>query len=222
MAKIIGMTPRTLTEDGVLKQFVNQTYVDAIVGCGYNVLMLTLDNPNPEEIFELCDGFLITGGSDLDPVYFGENNDEGLSKGINPSLDILDKKVVEYAAKTKKPLLGICRGHQSINAFLGGTLHQHIGDSHKNLQDGHKVKTIKNRLLNFDEEIITNSYHHQAVKDVAPNMTAVCWHEDGTIEAIIHNELPIIGIQWHPEKFVGNKVSNVIFGKFKELVDNNK
>ena len=218
MTKLIGITPRTLTEDGVLKQFVNQTYVDAIVGCGFNVIMLTLDNPNPEAIFDLCDGFLITGGSDLDPACFGEEN-TGLSKGVNPSLDLLDKKVVEYALKTKKPLLGICRGHQSINVFCGGTLHQDIGDSHKSLKYDHKAKSIKNRLLAFDEEIIINSYHHQAVKDVAPNMTAVCFHEDGTNEAIIHNELPIIGVQWHPEKLPGDKVSNFIFEKFKELVN---
>lgn len=219
MKKLIGVTPRTLTEDGVLKQFVNQTYVDALIGCGFNVIMLTLDNPNPEDIFELCDGFLVTGGSDLDPACFGETNDEGLSKGINPSLDILDKMVVEYAAKTKKPMLGICRGHQSINAFLGGTLHQHIGDDHKGIAYDHKAKTIKNRLLDFDEEIIINSYHHQAVKDVAPNMTAIAWHPDGTNEAIIHNELPIIGVQWHPEKLPGDPVSNIIFNKFKELVE---
>ena len=59
MKKLIGVTPRTLTEDGVLKQFVNQTYVDALIGCGFNVIMLTLDNPNPEDIFELCDGSLL-------------------------------------------------------------------------------------------------------------------------------------------------------------------
>ena len=59
MNKIIGVTPRTLTEENVLKEFVNETYVNALVKSGFNVIMLTLDNNTPEEVFKLCDGFLI-------------------------------------------------------------------------------------------------------------------------------------------------------------------
>lgn len=221
MAKLIGVTPRLLTEDGVEKEFVNTTYVNAMNSIGFNVVMLTLKNPNPTEVFELCDGFLVTGGSDIDPKWFGEEN-TGKSKDINLDMDLLDKQVVEYAVKSKKPMMGICRGIQSINAFMGGTLYQDIGNDHRNKKYDHEVHTIKNRLLDFDENIIVNSYHHQAVKDVAPNMQAIAWHKDGTIEAIIHNELPIIATQWHPEKIPNDKVSKYIFQRFKELVENNK
>lgn len=221
MAKLIGVTPRLLTEDGVEKEFVNTTYVNAMNSIGFNVVMLTLKNPNPTEVFELCDGFLVTGGSDIDPKWFGEEN-TGKSKDIDLDMDLLDKQVVEYAVKSKKPMMGICRGIQSINAFMGGTLYQDIGNDHRNKKYDHEVHTIKNRLLDFDENIIVNSYHHQAVKDVAPNMQAIAWHKDGTIEAIIHNELPIIATQWHPEKIPNDKVSKYIFQRFKELVENNK
>src|SRR5690554_142054 len=125
--KLIGITPRILVEDGVEKQFVNTRYVKQLTDRGLNVIMILTNNPYPEEILNMCDGFLITGGNDIDPSYFGETN-EGLSKKVIPSLDELDKLIVEHAAKTGKPLLGICRGHQAINVFLGGSLHQHIGD----------------------------------------------------------------------------------------------
>ena len=88
--------------------------------------MLTLENENIESLLEKCDGFLITGGDDIDPVNFGEVN-TGESKDVMKELDDLDKIVVEYALKSKKPLLGICRGHQSINVFCWWSLYQDIG-----------------------------------------------------------------------------------------------
>ncbi|HKM30331.1 MAG TPA: type 1 glutamine amidotransferase [Bacilli bacterium] len=216
--KIIGITPRLLTEGDTVKQFANDFYLSALTKRDFNVIMLTLDNPQLDEILALCDGFLITGGSDVDPVFFNETN-EGLSKGIKPQLDLIDKQVVTYAARHCLPILGICRGHQTINVFLGGSLFQDIGDDHRSLADGHEVHTIKNRLLNFPKNIITNSYHHQAIKALAPNMTAIAWHKDGTIEAFVHDVLPIIGIQWHPERLQGTAPSEIIFDKFAELVN---
>lgn len=216
MNKIIGVTPRTLTEDNVLKEFVNETYVNALVKSGFNVIMLTLDNNTPEEVFKLCDGFLITGGSDLDPSYFNEKN-EGLAKGVNPKLDILDKQVIEYAVKTKKPMLGICRGIQSINVFMGGSLFQDIGKSHESIKYDHNVITYKNNFIDLPEKIVVNSYHHQAIKDVAPGFKVIAKHEDGTIEAIAHDSLPIFAVQWHPEKIYGDPISDIIFEKFVEL-----
>lgn len=88
---------------------------------------------------------------------------------------------------------------QAINVFMGGTLHQDIGCSHKHIISGHKLETFPNHLLAFDQAIAVNSFHHQAVKELAPGLIAVARHLDGTIEAFVHRSLPIIGIQWHPE-----------------------
>lgn len=216
--KLIGVSPRLLTEDGTLKEFVNRNYIDALLKYNCNVIMLTLNNPKLEEVLDLCDGFLITGGADIDPKYFGEDN-LGLSKEVNADLDIIDKEIVDYAVKTKKPLLGICRGHQSINVFLGGKLHQDIGNDHRGIINGHKVHSIPNGILNLPEDMIVNSYHHQAVKTAAPNMQVICYHEDGTAEAIIHDTLPIIGIQWHPERLPESIESKIIFDKFFEFLN---
>lgn len=220
MKKLIGLTPRLLTEENVLKQFVNDTYVKALQLYDCNTIMLTTNNPNVEEILDLCDGFLVTGGCDMDPKYYGEEN-KGESKGVKPDLDVLDKIVIEYAVKNKKPLLGICRGHQSINVVLGGSLYQHI-DNHADIVDDHEVVTIKNDILNFDEKIITNSYHHQAVKKLAPEMIEIARHLDGTNECFVSQKLPIIAVQWHPEKQIEKKESKMIFEKFVEYVNNTK
>lgn len=211
--KLIGITPRILMEDKVEKQFVNTRYVTQLINRGFNTIMITTNNPNPEEIVKLCDGFLITGGYDIDPKYFNETN-EGLSKNCSPALDILDKLIVEHARDTKKPLLGICRGHQAINTFLGGSLHQDIGTDHEKIKTDHFAKTTKNRLLNFDEEININSYHHQAINKVAPGLEVIATHADGTIEAVVHESLPIIGVQWHPEMLPESKETKIIFDVF--------
>lgn len=217
MKKIIGCTPRCLKEGSTLKQFVNDNYVESLLARDFNVIMLTLDNPALEEILDLCDGFLITGGSDIDPKWFNEENNG--SEDIDPRLDMIDKQVVEYAMKSKKPMLGICRGIQSINVFMGGSLYQHIGLTHRGISYDHEVHTYKNRLLDFDKDIIVNSYHHQAVKELAPNTTLVAKHKDGTIEAFIHNTLPIIAVQWHPERLQETKPSQIVFDTFAKLVN---
>jgi len=218
--KIIGITPRVLTDkNGVQKEFVNSRYVKPLTNRYFNVIMLTLDNPNLEDVLKLCDGFLITGGADIDPQYWNEEN-AGLSQNVNHSLDILDKKVVEYATENKLPVLGICRGEQAINVFLGGTLHQDIGEDHKSIKFDHIVNTSKNRMFDFKDTIITNSYHHQAVKDLAPGMEIIARHQDGTIEAFIHETLPIIAIQWHPEMIPDTEESMMIFDLFAKYVNN--
>lgn len=216
--KLIGITPRILVEDGVHKEFVNTRYIKQLTNRGFNVIMLTLDNPNPQSILEMCDGFLITGGFDIDPKYFNEENN-GLSQNCNHSLDILDKEIVEYATLHQKPLLGICRGHQAINVFLGGSLHQDIGNTHKGIKADHEVITFKNDFIDFKPNIKVNSYHHQAVNRLAPNMEIVAKHSDGTIEAIVHKSLPIFGVQWHPEMMAESEESKLIFDVFAKLIN---
>ena len=121
--KLIGVSPRLLTEEGTEKEFVNRNYINQLLKYNCNVIMLTLNNPKLDEVLALCDGFLITGGADINPKFFGEEN-LGLSKEVIGDLDDIDKEIIDFAVKYKKPVLGICRGHQSLNVFLGGTLYQ--------------------------------------------------------------------------------------------------
>ncbi len=202
------------------KQFVNTRYVKPLTERGMNTMMLTLDNPSPEEMFNLCDAFVVTGGVDLDPVTYKDIN-IGLSKDIHPSLDLIDSLVIKYAKTTKKPLLGVCRGLQSINVFLGGTLYQdlaQLGLKHSNIPGNHKINTVENDVLKFESEIAVNSYHHQGIKKLATGFKVIGKHTDGIIEAVVHESLPIIAVQWHPEMRPSSPESKVIFDTFATMV----
>ncbi len=217
MAKLIGITPRIIYELGIQKQFVNTRYIERLTERGMNTLMLTLNNPNQEEIFHLCDAFLVTGGWDLNPTTYGETNEEGLSKDVHDVLDTIDRDVIHYAIKHKKPLLGICRGHQSLNVFLGGTLYQDM-KGHGSIKDNHIIHMTKDARFDVDSTITVNSYHHQAIKDLASSLDALGIHEDGTIEMVYHKELPIFAVQWHPEMTPSDPISQKIFDTFIKLI----
>ena len=215
---IIGATPRFITEDGILKYFINETYVQAMNSIGFNTIVLTLDNPNFEAVLDLCDGFLVTGGIDVHPKWFNEEmNGTG---EVNERLDMIDKQVIDYAVKNKKPLLGICRGHQVINVFMGGSLIQDIGTSHRSTR--HDIISFENDLLKFKKQFNANSYHHQVVKDLAPGLIEVARSHDNYNEAYVSYEYPIVSVQWHPEKTPNEDSSKLIFECFKNLVLNNK
>ena len=182
---------------------------------GYIPILLPLDNDNLTDILDKCDGFLVTGGSDVTPSCFNQENSG--SHGCNVRLDDIDRTVVQYAAANHKPMIGICRGHQAINVFLGGTLIQDIGQSHENCR--HNVITFKNRLLDFPKEtVIVNSYHHQVCDKLAPGLIEIAKSEkEGYNEAFIHESLPILSFQWHPEKTPNDEISKIIYKAMKNL-----
>lgn len=221
MKPIIGIAPRVMTHSNNYKVQVNVSYLTPLNKRNLNVIILPLDNPNIEELLPLCDGFLIPGGDDIDPKWYNESNDEGLSKDIDPLLDEVDNIIIQYAVKNKVPTLGICRGVQSLAAFLDGSLHQDI--AHDNLRHEfedhkHMVSTMENTPLSslFPKEFLINSYHHQVVKKVPSNFVVTHRYQD-VIEGIAHESLPIFGVQWHPER-IESRESEIIFDYFTSLV----
>ena len=106
----------------------------------------------------------------------------------------------------KKPVLGICRGLQVLNVFFGGTLIQDLpGHSQAAGRDRlHRVRTAPSPLQDlFGETLVVNSAHHQAADRLGQGLRAVQWAIDGTVEAVIHQSLPVWGVQWHPERLAG-------------------
>ena len=154
------------------------------------------------------DALVLCGGGDVNPAYYGE--------GMNGSYDFDEKRdtsefeLVNAYIEMKKPLLGICRGHQLINVALGGSLIQHLptfethSDQHGDGDLVHEVQNLQNGFLyNLygQEKMYVNSAHHQAVKELGKGLKAVQFScHDNTVEAIEHESLPIIGVQWHPER----------------------
>lgn len=152
-----------------------------------------------------CDALLLPGGGDITPAFFGEKN-RG-SKNVDTELDILQLQALDFAVKKGLPVLGICKGLQIINVGLGGTIIQDMptADLHK-YKDGdqyHSTVIARGSWLYelYGKECIVNSAHHQSIGRLGNGLCAVqTCPADGCIEAIAHVTLPILGVQWHPER----------------------
>lgn len=215
--KIIGISPRFWSNDTqefvrVSTHYIKQLQRDDIIP------LIIVETPNLENILLMCDAFLIIGGDDINPVYYGENNDLNLSKGIHALMDEVDKQIMEHAVKYTKPVFGICRGIQSIAAFLDGKLSQDLAYdnlSHPLIEEHlHTVKKVSNFGLcqYLPDEFLVNSYHHQAVSIVPTDFEILLMNGD-VIEAIEHKNLPIFGVQWHPERYPSEE-TRIIFDYF--------
>lgn len=150
------------------------------------------------------DGLLLPGGGDIAPIFYHCKN-RG-SKDICITEDIIQLLMFHRFYEQKKPILGICKGMQLINVALGGTLSQNLGaealHNWQNKDNYHRTTILPGSILYslYGDNIITNSAHHQAIQVLGSQLTASQYTFDGTIEAIEHNSLPILGIQWHPER----------------------
>lgn len=178
------------------------------------LLIPVISEKNLEEIVNICDGLVVTGSAnDVYPKYYGEEpiND----KEYKFDEYGLVKNIVELFSNANKPILGICAGIQEINVIFGGTLHQVIPNHYLRDQSQHKVKIKNNSFLYeiYKEDLIeVNSYHKQAIKDLAPNFNATAISEDGIIEAIEKDN--IVAVQWHPEVVYDMKIFRGFIEKF--------
>ena len=177
-----------------------------------------------------CDGLLLPGGGDIDPVYYGEEMNG--SDEPDRELDKAQREILDAFVKAKKPILGICRGMQLINVYFGGSLHQDLvtRDIHTRKNDNdsiHSVKSVEEGNLFekfYGKTFNINSAHHQGTKKLGNGLKEVLRSEDGVCEAVIHEELPIIATQFHPERMSYKQrrddtvVGEEIFKYFKSLL----
>lgn len=151
-----------------------------------------------------CGALLLPGGGDMEPWRYGQANTA--SRGLEPRRDAAELALLERFTALGKPVLGICRGHQAINVFFGGTLVQDLpGHSAAGGVDRlHRVRTAPSPLRQlYGEQCVVNSAHHQAADRLGSGLQAVQWAPDGTVEALCHRSLPVWGVQWHPERADG-------------------
>lgn len=221
--KIIGISPRF--HQGETQEFirVSRNYIKELQRDDL-IPFIIVETPNLEQALTMCDAFLIIGGDDIDPVKYGQSNEHGLSKGINQLCDDIDYAIIMHAKTYRKPVLGICRGIQAMAAFLGCTLSQDIEYDHLNhpLLEEHLHYVTKSKASNFGlnkylpERFLINSYHHQAIVKVSNEWEALLYNGD-IIEAMEHKTLPLLGVQWHPERFNANE-SKIIFDYFFNMI----
>ena len=209
---------------------VNCEYFKAIWECGGMPVMVAWtrkDDKALEEYATEFDGFLFSGGVDVDPVYYGQS-EKHPDVEINGERDEFELALIRLALDGGKPIFGICRGIQLINVALGGTLHQHIAGHRQ--KESANIETHNVRVLGgthlaevADSEVIrVNSLHHQVIDKLAPSLVATAFSDDGYIEAVesstVHEYgLQIEAVQWHPERIMSvNKVSRALIAEFVE------
>ncbi len=156
---------------------------------------------------ERCDGLLLPGGPDIHPRHYGQEIDG--SRGIREDLDAADFAIARRFIGERRPIIGICRGMQLINVAFGGTLHQDIA-GHAAIDGRDSVHPVRtdDPLLSalYGERFPVNSCHHQSVDRLGCGLRAIAWADDGCVEAIRHETLPVFAVQWHPERLCGSFV----------------
>ena len=228
MKPVVGIMP--LWDDEKESLWMLPGYLEGIRQAGGLPIVLPFTN-GPDEIKQLsdmCGGFLFTGGHDVDPTLYNETP-IGNNVVCCKKRDEMEKYFLDIAIKTNKSVLGICRGIQFINAALGGSLYQDIPLQHSSNVEHHqhapydipihsvtlKENTPLHQLLQVTK-LKVNSYHHQAIKELAPELIQMAVSEDGLTEAICKPDHHFMwAVQWHPEfSYKTDASSRAIFSAF--------
>lgn len=230
MRPVIGVMP--LVDEDKESLWMLPGYFGGIMEAGGIPIMLPLsdDSDMLVQCAEMCDGFLFTGGQDVSPEIYGESPLDD-SVVCCAARDAMEGIILRYALERDKSVLGICRGIQLINASLGGTLFQDLPKQYPSSvehhqkqpysEPAHRVNVLKGTPLYEllgKEELAVNTVHHQAVKDVSPELEKMAVSEDGIVEAVYHPQHRFIwAVQWHPEySHVKDADSRKIFQRFVE------
>lgn len=218
---------------GALYYQFSGNYPAALAACGALPVIIPLGLPEEllRDLFERLDGLLLAGGVDIAPAEYGEAPHPQLGR-VDAARDATELTIARWALATDLPILGICRGIQSLNVAAGGTLYQDLLAQYPGAMQHayrpaespwerptHRVRVAEGSRLAAvfgATGLAVNSFHHQAVKQPAPGFSPVAWAEDGVIEGI---EKPdrrfVVGVQWHPEgMFRSDPLARRLFAAF--------
>lgn len=212
MRKVIGVVP--LWDEKKDSCWMLPGYMQGLEACGALplVLPLTTDEGVLADALRLCDGLLLTGGHDIDPALYGQAPLPQCGV-LCPARDKMEVYLLRAALAADKPVLGICRGIQLLNAVLGGTLYQDLPTQHPSDvthvmtppydRAVHTVEILPGTLLADlcgAGTLAVNSYHHQAVDKAAPGLQVMAQAPDGLVEAVrLPGKAFVVAVQWHPE-----------------------
>lgn len=231
---IIGiLANRLIIEDGMFpgmeRVYVSDDYVKAVLKAGGIPILIPVNKEKEivQAQINAVDGVLLTGGYDVNPLLYGEEPSQklGFTYGDVDDFDIL---VISAANSFNKPMFGICKGLQILNVYFGGTLYQDISEaegayikhtqSSRKQEAGHSTFFKEGSILYeiFGESTLTNSFHHQSIKELAPGFKVTASAKDNIIEGIEKEEGNfVVAVQWHPEMMHETDLSMVkLFERF--------
>ena len=221
---VIGIATQTLPGVPGERQpcwLMGRSYIEELRKVGavpWVIPLIPHDADTLQEIFDRLDGVFITGGVDVDPSRYGEPKTP-LCGTTDPDRDAVEIALLRHALARDLPVLAVCRGIQILNVACGGTLYQDVSaqvpaalkhdffptpdqPSRKYLAHDVTVK-VGSRLGRIlgDARVPVNSMHHQAIKELAPNLAATAYAPDGIIEGVEGTDCGyLVAVQWHPEE----------------------
>lgn len=231
MKKIVGVL--NLWDEKKDSSWMLPGYVNAMQEMDLLPLILPFTNNKEDlkQILDMCDGFLFTGGHDVDPSLYHE---DVLFDNVVPAplRDQTEYDLLKMVIDADKPMLGICRGHQLLNVLNGGTLYQDLlkqynGLNHnqpKPYDEPYHFVSVKEGTPLFSliqkEQKKVNSCHHQAIKDLGEGLQVMAVSEDGLIESVCMPDKKFIwSVQWHPEfNYQKDEDSRKIFEAFSKAM----
>lgn len=188
-------------------------YLDGLVDAGGIPVILPQQTPrDARQAVTHLDGLMFTGGGDVNPARYGGSG--RAVRAVDDRRDAWELALAAAAREASLPTLAICRGIQVLNVAFGGSLWEDLATEYPNSEphdvidqrafDGHQAVRVQpgSRLADvIGPELVVNSIHHQAVKELAPGFCAVAWAPDGVIEAMepIASGWDLTAVQWHPE-----------------------
>lgn len=224
---LIGINSGLRDVEGPDKPFftLRPTYVDAVHAAGGLPVIIPAveDDDIIARHVALCDGFIFTGGPDLDPALYGQEAHETVKdQMVHPRRQAYDLALIKAVIAARKPFMGICLGCQEVNVALGGSLIQDIPSSitttlnHSETYSRHDVAIKGESLLSSiigEGTVLANTSHHQAVDRPAEG-TLVTSHcpVDGVIESFELKDYPFgLALQWHPEMIYSEPTHLALF-----------
>jgi len=226
MKPLIGITMNLEEEPARNLNILDQDYGKAVfLAGGFPVPLLGIEKSIPDLVKRL-DGFVFTGGDDIDPRFYKEKPLSGARMRISPDARTrFEIELFHAAAKAKKPVLAICYGAQLVNIALGGRLYQDIGLQLPNpIQHGaarpgekvfHDIDIFEGTLLSHimgTPRIRVRSAHHQSVKNPGRGLHLSAVAHDRVIEALEpRTKNFLLAIQWHPEKTPNDRYTKKLF-----------
>ena len=229
---MIGVLPQWDQKNENIKISSNYMYALEKAGAVSVILSLTTSETLLKQYAYSFDGFLFPGGPDTHPKYYGQEKADYCGE-INEIRDVMEAFMFREAVMNQnKPALGICRGVQTFNIMLGGTLYQDIPTqfpsaiNHRQEEPYdvpvHHVRLIPESplcKLAGKEHLEVNSIHHQGIDRLAKGLQAMAISDEGLVEAVYMPDHSFLwGVQWLPEYTIKEEISKKIFSSFVESV----
>jgi len=237
MQPVIGITTFEGTNpDGLPIATLLHAYIHTIMQAGGVPVMIPsmLAEQGWDVLYERLDGILFSGGGDIAPEYYQGEKHQRIA-GIDPLRDSLEFNLLRAVVDDGKPFLGICRGIQTVNVGLGGTIYEHLGEQFRGEIDHTYPSTMRTTLVHevkieegtriaevVGEPILkVNSLHHQGLREVAPDLRVTGYAPDGLVEAVELSDHPFgLAVQWHPEWMTDQLSTRKLFKAFVDAAKN--